>query len=46
MNLKDFSTPDLEKLLAQCKEKICKMIADLDTIMLCSEIEKELQTRK
>lgn len=46
MDLQNFSVKELQDMLASCKDKICKMIADINTIELCAAIEEELQKRK
>ena len=45
-DLTKYTTFQLEEMHKECKEKITKMIADLSTIVLCAEIEQELQKRK
>ena len=46
INVKELTTFELKNIYDSCKEKISKMVADLDTILLCSEVEEELSKRK
>lgn len=45
-DLTKMSTTELKDLYAECLNKITQMVADLETVVLCSEIERELQKRK
>lgn len=46
INLKDLTTFQLEELKKECIEKISKMTADIETVILCTEIDQELRARK
>jgi hypothetical protein len=46
MDLTHFTYKELCDMQTICLEKICKMVADKETIELLAAIEKELNSRK